>query len=280
MKNVFTFRKELIDEYAKFSTGFVRPSAEDIRDKLDFESASGRYWKEPLIQINPNYEKDKTVADLASTGELTPTCAEIFQLFKPEVLAGKLGFSKKPITLYKHQRQALSHVKNGESYVVTTGTGSGKSLSFFIPIVNRILEEKVADPTPRTRAIIVYPMNALANSQREEMRKFLCDYSETAKPITIGRYTGQEDEEERKKIRENPPDILLTNYMMLDLILTRHTGDQDVVKNCQGLEFLVLDELHTYRGRQGADSARVSATSFDWSDFEDFRHDPFAVWIG
>ena len=357
MKNVFAFKKELIDEYVKFSTSFAKPSAEDIRAKLESEYASGRYWKEPLIQINPNYEKDKTVADLASSGELTPTCAEIFQLFKPEVLAGKPGFSKKPITLYKHQRQALSHVKNGESYVVTTGTGSGKSLSFFIPIVNRILEEKVSDPVARTRAIIVYPMNALANSQREEMRKFLCDYPETAMPISIGRYTGQEDEEERKRIRENPPDILLTNYMMLDLILTRHTGDQDVVKNCQGLEFLVLDELHTYRGRQGADvamlvrrlrtqlnaahllcvgtsatmagvgeagdqkkaiaavasrifdanitehcvvdetleyvtdkavsnasmlsalPARVSATSFDWSDLEDFRHDPFAIWI-
>lgn len=97
MKNVFAFKKELIDEYVKFSTSFAKPSAEDIRAKLESEYASGRYWKEPLIQINPNYEKDKTVADLASAGELTPTCAEIFQQYKPEVLAGKPGFSKNPL---------------------------------------------------------------------------------------------------------------------------------------------------------------------------------------
>lgn len=257
MKNVFDFRKRLIDEYAKFSTSFAKPSADDIVARLKEEYESGRYWREPLIQINPNYEKDKTVDELAAAGVLTAECAAIFQLFKQEVKNGVAGFTKQPLRLYKHQRQAISHVKSGESYVVTTGTGSGKSLCFFIPIVNRIIEEKKSDPMARTRAIIVYPMNALANSQREEMRKFLCDYAEGEEPVSICRYTGQESQEERDRIRENPPDILLTNYMMLDLILTRHTGDQVVVKNCQGLEFLVLDELHTYRGRQGADVAML-----------------------
>lgn len=231
----------------KISTSFAKPSAEDIAARLKEEYESGRYWREPLIQINPNYEKDKTVDELAATGDLTAECAAIFRLFKQEVKNHVPGFTTLPLRLYKHQRQAISHVKNGESYVVTTGTGSGKSLCFFIPIVNRIIEEKKSDPTPRTRAIIVYPMNALANSQREEMRKFLCDYAEDDAPVSICRYTGQEGQEERDRIRENPPDILLTNYMMLDLILTRHTGDQVVVQNCQGLEFLVLDELHTYR---------------------------------
>lgn len=257
MNNVFEFKRSLIDEYAKFSTSFAKPSAEDIAARLKDEYESGRYWREPLIQINPNYEKDKTVEELAANGALTEECAAVFRLFKQEVKNHVPGFTTQPLRLYKHQRQAVSHVKNGESYVVTTGTGSGKSLCFFIPIVNRIIEEKKADPKPRTRAIIVYPMNALANSQREEMRKFLCDYAEGKQPVSICRYTGQESEEERARIRENPPDILLTNYMMLDLILTRHTGDQVVVRNCQGLEFLVLDELHTYRGRQGADVAML-----------------------
>lgn len=257
MKNVFDFRKELIGEYARFSTSFAKPSAEDVVALLKKEYGSGRYWREPLIQINPNYERDQTVDELAAAGVLTAECASIFRLFKQEVQNGVAGFSKQPLRLYKHQRQAISHVRDGESYVVTTGTGSGKSLCFFIPIVNRIIEEKKSDPTPRTRAIIVYPMNALANSQREEMRKFLCDYAEGEEPVSICRYTGQESNEERDRIRKNPPDILLTNYMMLDLILTRHTGDQVVVKNCQGLEFLVLDELHTYRGRQGSDVAML-----------------------
>ena len=64
MKNVFDFRKELIGEYARFSTSFAKPSAEDIGALLKKEYGSGRYWREPLIQINPNYEKDQTVDEL------------------------------------------------------------------------------------------------------------------------------------------------------------------------------------------------------------------------
>src|SRR5690606_9623145 len=76
--------------------------------------------------------------------------------------------------------------------------------------------------------------------------------------VTFARYTGQEDTEERQKIRHNPPDILLTNFMMLELLMTRQDElDRAVIRNCQGLRFLVLDELHTYRGRQGADVAML-----------------------
>ena len=75
MKNVFDFRKELIGEYAKFSTSFAKPSADDIAARLKEEYGSGRYWREPLIQINPNYEKDKTVDELAAAGVLTAECA-------------------------------------------------------------------------------------------------------------------------------------------------------------------------------------------------------------
>lgn len=99
-------------------------------------------------------------------------------------------------------------------------------------------------------------MNALANSQLEELNKFLEGFSEGEPPFTVARYTGQESRVERERIANNPPDILLTNFMMLELILTRYEEvDRRVVQNCQGLEFLILDELHTYRGRQGADVA-------------------------
>ena len=111
----------------------------------------------------------------------------------------------------------------------------------------------------RTRAIVIYPMNALANSQREELNKFL-DQSglpENLRP-TFARYTGQEDQDERERIREAKPDILLTNFMMLELLMTRQNKlDQTVIENAQGLDFIVLDELHTYRGRQGADVAML-----------------------
>ncbi|EMI55918.1 DEAD/DEAH box helicase domain-containing protein [Rhodopirellula sallentina SM41] len=103
------------------------------------------------------------------------------------------------------------------------------------------------------QAIVVYPMNALANSQREELDKFLRrGFDSSEPPVTYARYTGQEGEEERKRIIQNPPDILLTNYVMLELILTR-IEERELVRSASNLRFLVFDELHTYRGRQGAD---------------------------
>ena len=76
-------------------------------------------------------------------------------------------------------------------------------------------------------------------------------------PITFGQYTGQEKEEARQKMREHPPQVLLTNYMMLELLLTRvrERPIRDAIY--ANLRFLVFDELHTYRGRQGADVAML-----------------------
>lgn len=100
-------------------------------------------------------------------------------------------------------------------------------------------------------------MNALANSQYGELKKFLCDgYPDGRGPVTFDIYTGQEDDEKRRELIAQPPDILITNYVMLELILTRIT-DRDLIRAAQNLRFLVLDELHTYRGRQGADVAML-----------------------
>lgn len=104
------------------------------------------------------------------------------------------------------------------------------------------LAAKSADKTPRTRAIVVYPMNALANSQLEELKKFLGADPDT-RAVTFGRFTGQESTEEREAMKANPPDILLTNFMMLELLLTRQNAiDQQVIANAKGLRFLVLDD--------------------------------------
>ncbi len=98
-------------------------------------------------------------------------------------------------------------------------------------------------------------MNALANSQYGELEKFLCHgYPNGKGPVTFEKYTGQESDEKKRQIIDNPPDILLTNFVMLELILTR-PSERGLVKAAEGLRFLVLDELHTYRGRQGADVA-------------------------
>jgi ATP-dependent helicase YprA (DUF1998 family) len=102
-------------------------------------------------------------------------------------------------------------------------------------------------------------MNALCNSQFKELEKYLClGYPKGTERVTFARYTGQETPAEKEMIQNNPPDILLTNYVMLEYILTRQNPqDQQVIRAAQGLEFLVLDELHTYRGRQGADVAML-----------------------
>jgi len=249
LDNVFDFRNQLVDEYSAFSRSFTRIAALDILREVERQYDAGRYWPEPLIQINPNYQRKGTVQQLVQQGLLHKTCADIFQ-------TGKAEHNPQDLHLYAHQMEALAKGQDGQSYVVTTGTGSGKSLSFFIPVIDRILKAKAADVTPRTRAIVIYPMNALANSQLEELDKFLHGYPEGQKPFTVARYTGQEGNAEREAIASNPPDILLTNFMMLELILTRYEEtDRRVVEHCHGLEFLILDELHTYRGRQGADVA-------------------------
>lgn len=244
MKNVFEVRNYLIDDFKSFSQSFVKPEAEDIAQYLKADEVNNKYWPEPLLQINPHYQEGESVTELVRQGILHPRTERIF--------VGKDG---KPITFYNHQAVAINKAREKKNYVLTTGTGSGKSLAFFVPIIDRILREKEKDNTPRIRAIIMYPMNALANSQLEEINNKFLD-NDSSCGITVKRYTGQESSDARAALINNPPDILLTNYMMMELILTRYQDvDISVIEHAEGLEFLVLDELHTYRGRQGADVA-------------------------
>jgi superfamily II DNA/RNA helicase len=154
--------------------------------------------------------------------------------------------------LHKHQTDAIAAAQSGDNYVLTTGTGSGKSLAYIIPIVDHVLKRGSGKGI---QAIVVYPMNALANSQLNELEKFLGRGFDRP-PVTFRRYTGQESDDDRQEITANPPDIILTNYVMLELIMTR-PYEQKLVRAARGLQFLVLDELHTYRGRQGADVAML-----------------------
>ena len=126
------------------------------------------------------------------------------------------------LQLHQHQLDAITLANQGKSFVVTTGTGSGKSLCFFIPIIDQILRAKAKGEPQRTRAIVIYPMNALANSQMEELDKRIAGSGYENKVI-FKRYTGQDDEEARERIRASAPDILLTNFMMLELLLTRQS---------------------------------------------------------
>lgn len=244
MKDVFDFRAQLTERYASFSRGVSCVLADDLRDIMEsIDRERHVYWPAPLIQLNLSYQPGGSVSALIDEGKLHPDCRKIFR------------FNADEMTLYAHQKQAIELYLRHCNFVVTTGTGSGKSLTFFLPIVDAVLRDR--GNTPRTRALIVYPMNALANSQLEEINKYL--HQHAASGVRVKRYTGMENEEERRRIADSPPDILLTNYEMLELLLTRSRRETDrrVMQHCEGLDFLVLDELHTYRGRQGADIAML-----------------------
>lgn len=252
--DVFSLRDQIVKEYEQFSRSFTKIKAPDIRNHVDCEYAMGRFWPAPLIQINPNFVSGGQVDDLVDQGLLDEECRRIFRIKTKEDSFGK------PMSLYKHQMDAIHVARKRESYVLTTGTGSGKSLSYFIPIVDDVLRRKREGKAGKSiAAIVIYPMNALCNSQLEELEKYLClGYPGGQPPVTFARYTGQESEEERSRIAQNPPDILLTNYVMLELLMTRFLPtDEAIRKHAEGLRFLVLDELHTYRGRQGADVAML-----------------------
>lgn len=241
--DVFSLRDRLVGDYSAFARSFTTISAADIRQALDAEYASGRFWPDPLISVNPRFQPAKTGDQMAAAGEILPLTAQVFRL------RDRPG--EQSVQFHLHQYNALAIARQGRSFVVTTGTGSGKSLCYFLPILDSVLRQKAQDSSPRTRAIVIYPMNALANSQIEEIGKFL---KGSGAPLTVRRITGQESSEERDAIAANPPDILLTNFMMLELLLVRQSQrDRDIIDHCKGLQFLVLDELHTYRGRQGSD---------------------------
>ena len=220
-------------------------------------------WREPLIQISKRYKEGSNLDELIKLGWLHPECLSIFTI------------NNRPIHPYYHQEQAIRiAVEKKQNLLVTTGTGSGKSLCYEIPIIDHCIRT-VGQKKKGIKAILIFPMNALANSQYIEMVKKLAGTG-----IKIGLYTGDtapdpkdalskyrevhgpdatpNDSEiiSRREMQETPPDILITNYVELELLLTRlddRTLFADDYK--ENLQFLVIDELHTYSGKKGADVA-------------------------
>ena len=115
----------------------------------------GVFWPAPLVQLNPSFVSGGSVEQLVEEHLLHKECARIFRAGKT---GSEFGVS---LRLHKHQEEAIRAAQRGESYVLTTGTGSGKSLSYFIPIVDHVLRERAAgDTQPRVRAIVIYPMRS------------------------------------------------------------------------------------------------------------------------
>jgi len=239
--NVFQTHSKIINDYATYIHSFLKISDPQIRQVVENELSQRKLWPEPLLHFNPSFEKHSSLDELVKVGTLHPDIRDIF----------------KGYTLYHHQVQAIKLGTVGKDFIVTSGTGSGKSLTYIGSIFHHLLSHPNSQGVT---AVVVYPMNALINSQFEEFTRYKENYENSTGnefPISFGQYTGQEKEESREKMRVKPPQVLLTNYMMLELLLTRMRERSIRDGIYQNLSFLVFDELHTYRGRQGADVAML-----------------------
>jgi superfamily II DNA/RNA helicase/very-short-patch-repair endonuclease len=239
--NILKFHRGLIENYKTYIQSFVNIKDKKISDFVEKEISDKKLWPEPLVQFNPNFEKGRLLSELVNEANLHSTLPKIFEGFE----------------LFKHQEEAILLGTQDREFIVTSGTGSGKSLTYIATIFNHVLHNPNSF-SGKIQAVIVYPMNALINSQYKEIEKykdkFEEKYGKDTFPITFAQYTGQENNEEREALRAKPPHIILTNYMMLELIMTRGGEDVALRKNIlENLKYLVFDELHTYRGRQGSD---------------------------
>lgn len=211
-------------------------------------------WQEPYVSLSRPYRSGKTLKHLVDEGSLGKQITTVPFFHAPN--PANAG-------LYEHQRKAIQRLSTFAAHqpqntIIATGTGSGKTEAFLIPIIDHCLRTR----EPGIQAIIVYPMNALANDQLTRLRGLL-----RGTGVTFGRYTGdtqskridgnenipEEERSDREQIQRDPPQILLTNYTMLEYLLVRQSDRQMFLKTPP--RFLVLDEIHTYVGILGAEVA-------------------------
>jgi ATP-dependent helicase YprA (DUF1998 family) len=235
-----------------------------------------RLVKGPLLEASPPFKPGRSIEQMVTDSILHPLfrklCASTEHLETPPLPVNR--------PLYLHQEKAIENVISRQhNLIVATGTGSGKTESFLIPVLNHLLyeQERGTLQSPGVRALFLYPMNALANDQLARLRVLLQAYPQ----ITFGRYTGEtreskEDAEEaflslpnpgpllenellsREEMRQTPPHILLTNYAMLEYLLLR-PQDTELFDGPTGRHwrFIVVDEAHVYDGANGIEVAML-----------------------
>lgn len=233
----------------------------------------GAITKGPYLDVSDSYKTGKSLKQMIEEGEASP----LFNTLEGEIPDGdkELQINR---GLYLHQESALKKSNQGRNMIVTTGTGSGKTECFIIPIINHLLREaEEGTLTSGVRAILIYPMNALANDQMKRLRNLLKSYPQ----ITFGVYNSSTKQNEQDGISEygkvykdengfplkplkneiisrdqmqvTPPHILVTNYAMLEYMMLR--PKDDLVFSGAKLHFLVLDEAHIYRGATGMETS-------------------------
>lgn len=229
--------------------------------------------KGPYLDISDSFESGKSIHELIEDHQMSP----LFNELEPGISEGDKEI-KLDRGLYKHQERAVRKINDKRNIVVTTGTGSGKTECFILPIINHLLREKENGTlTDGVRAILIYPMNALANDQMKRLRLILKQYQD----ITFGVYNSSTQQEDaagiaeygrvfkdkdgkalkplknevisRRTMQSRPPHILVTNYAMLEYMMLR--PNDDLVFSGAKLRFLVLDEAHIYRGATGIETS-------------------------
>ena len=260
--------KAITDGYLRYLSTTFRLRDAELQAQFDAALRTpDRFCRGPILEATPLFEAGSTVEGLIHEGVLSPR-------FRA------LGAAALPLDrpLYQHQEESIRKVVlHGRNIVVATGTGSGKTEAFLVPILNHLFQEDANGRLrPGVRALLLYPMNALVNDQTTRMRNLLKNY----RRVTFGRYTGETLNEKhkavkkyrkmfqrdpypnelvsREQMRDTPPHILLTNYAMLEYLLLRpedHVFFDGKYAGCW--RFLVIDEAHTYTGARGIEMAML-----------------------
>jgi DEAD/DEAH box helicase domain-containing protein len=204
----------------------------------------------PLMDYLDRLESDdKTSRDIAHHEILPGQPAKTVELDPPlPVELRRALLAIKIDSLYSHQVEGIQHARDGHNVVTVTPTASGKTLNYLLPIFERLIEE------PDTRALLLFPIKALAQDQLKKIQMFIEDAGLIGQ-VSVDIYDGDTPQSRRTKIRKNPPNLLLTNPDMINHgLLPFHTQWQGLYEN---LKFVVVDELHNYKGVFGSHVLQV-----------------------
>jgi hypothetical protein len=230
----------VLEEYRDYLRTEFRAKDANLRAALDRELDSpGFLAQEPFFQAHRPFKSGKAWREL-------PVDARLAQVMEQR------SNSK---AAYLHQSEAIQELLSPtpRPVVVTTGTGSGKTEAFLLPVIQNAFDDAVRFKKNGLTAILVYPMNALANDQKLRIADYL-EGAGFAGAIRVEQYDRTTSQAKREEMRANPPHIVLTNYMMLEYLLVRPADREDIFANHR-CRYLVLDEVHTYRGTLGSNIA-------------------------
>jgi DEAD/DEAH box helicase domain-containing protein len=253
---------------ARAAVGDLRLNHDALRNHLADRFSNGpgefaAFLADPVIEAAFGYEQTvETVGDLAGS-LLEPRLVQ--QLDAPPKLFRDHRFAS-TLHPYVHQLKSWQAAQDPKcrGYVVSSGTGSGKTECFLIPILNDLVREANGTSLTGVRALFLYPLNALINSQRDRLRAWTrgfrgllryCLYNgETPQDVPrADQVAAPEEVLSRKVLRSNPPPLLVTNATMLEYMLVRR-DDAPILGMSSGLlRWIVIDEAHTYVGSQAAE---------------------------